>query len=445
MSKVLPHNLEAEQRILGLMIISKTCTGQGASKLTEAHFYRKQHAIIFKHISDMFAANKHVTLSSLMNELQKTNSLTAVGGQKCLIELANESISDTEFQVYLEILKDKFIKRNLITSCSAVMDRGFADNQDSQEFLDFALDKIWQATPSFHSNINIISPKDMYATRMQDLRERLEVPTISSGFANLDQMIGGFKRKDTSIIAGRPGMGKSAIKKCIEKNIAEQGLGVVSFALEQGFSTEADRMESLLTRIPVTEIQNTHRWRKNDPRIKKIQAANRTIETWNYHVVPSRAVSTRDVRSILFQLTQMGPLDIAFFDLFDRLTDVNIAFNKAQVITEKLGFLSQLSEEFNIHCCLIVQISRETEKKKNHRPSLVELKGSGGYEEVARLVMLLYREKYYHEESLSDEVELIIAKQNNGPTGTILFDFNPELLELTPTTKGYDHLEEDDE
>ena len=435
MATKLPQNIEAETIVLGLMITSRKCLAEGISSLTRDHFHKKSYALIFDGIHSLFEAGRDVSLITLTEKLKSVNSLSAAGGTLKLGELVEASISDTEFSTYVEILQEKNIKRNIIKAADDIMKKGYDDSMESDEFLKYTMSEMWQATPYFSSEVQVISQGHFYERRRQDLIKRQTKSRIRFGWPSLDELIvSGLNPGDISIIAGRPGMGKSSFKTNLILNLLKAKRGVLSFALEQGFMTEHDRLESLMTNIPLTEIINSREWKKGDYRIDLVKKANEQIDTsFNYHVVPSRGVSVSDVRSLLYQLTQKTKIDVLFFDLFDKLVDVNVAANKAQIVGVKLGEMARIAEEFDCHICNLVQINRQVEKRSDKRPIMSDLKDSGSFDEVARLIVLLYREKYYFPDSLNDEVEVLVAKQSNGPLGSILMDFNEETLAVSTT------------
>lgn len=226
----------------------------------------------------------------------------------------------------------------------------------------------------------------------------------------------------------------SALKSNIKLNLLRAGFGVVGFELEQGFATEQDRLESLMTNIPLEEVIKSGGWKKGDYRIELIKEANTTIDReFNYHIIPSRSMTLADTRAVLYQIKQRTPFHVVFFDLFDNLVDVSVSANKAQTVGVKINEVARMAEEFNCHICCLVQISRRVEHRGgDRRPRLSDLKDSGNYEERARLVLLLYREKYYFEDSLNQEMEIIIAKQSNGPPGKVIMHFEEDTLKITP-------------
>jgi len=435
MADQLPQDVEAEKAVLGLMLISKHCLSTGMSRLEQDYFHKPTHALIFGAIRTLFDKTKEISIMSVREQLRITKALEAVGGDMRLAELAEGTISDTEFEVYVDILQDKAVKRRTIKAASAIMEEGYKDTQDQNEFVKFATEKMWDATPRVSGDMRIISSGHIYEERRKVMLTRQTRSAVRFGWKNLDgKIVSGYNPGDISVMGGRPSMGKSAAKTGMIVNLLEAKHGVVSFAPEQGFATEQDRLESIMTDIPLTEIIESGNWQKGDWRVKKIQDANYRMDNeFNYHIIPSRGLTIADARSALYRISQESKIDVVFFDLFDRLMDVNVAENKAQKVSQKLGELSRIAEEFDCHIMNLVQISRKVENRADKRPRLSDLKDSGNYEESARLILLLYREKYYFPDSLNNEVEFIIAKQSNGPRDTTYMTFQEDTLRMTPT------------
>ena len=433
MSSKLPQNKEAEAVVLGLMMISKSCLVTGMADLTPECFYSKTHALIYAGIEGLFEKGKEVSLVSLTEQLRATNSLEAIKGPVTLSELAEASISDAEFDTYVEILQDKAAKRQVISAADKVMQAGFDDTLDQESFLRFTMDEMSTATRGASHDIRIISSGEIYEERRKVFLQRLEHNVIGLGYDNIDDIVvSGMGLGDISIIAARTGMGKSAYKGNTQLRQLENGLGIVTFEIEQGFATQQDRMESLMTDIPLKEIIRSRDWAKGDYRIDKIKEANEKIDNkFNYHVIPSRGITLADARTALYQIAQQHTIHVVYFDLFDKLADVNVGANKAQTVSAKLNELHAMAEEFNVHICCLVQINRQVERRGgDKRPKISDLKDSGAYEETARLILLLYRESYYFRDTLNDDMEVIVAKQSNGPPGTALMNMDLETLSM---------------
>jgi len=228
----------------------------------------------------------------------------------------------------------------------------------------------------------------------------------------------------------------STFRKNLTVNLCNRGYKVCEVNTEHSLETEQDRTDSCLTNIPFKEIVRSKEWSNTDGRIKKIHDANVYINKyWNHHYIVSRTLTTTDLKYKLRYIKRRFGLDIVFIDLFDKLADVNVVKDKPTTVGTKLGILSQIAEELNIHICLVVQIQRRAEARRNKRPTLVDLKDSGAFEEVARLVMLLYRESYYDSTILEDICEVNIAKQNSGRAGFGViaeFEFIGETFTMKP-------------
>jgi len=435
-TNIKPFDDAAERTALGLMMSDLKCLKEGVMYLVPDHFYKPHHRLIFASITALFIENKQVTLLNLTNYLKARSALDAAGGPLAIAELLEYGVSATEFPDTLLILKDKHTKRRLIDITGKTQTESFNDKNDGELILRGIIDELWTLTPKGNKEIKIIHPEDIYQTRMDDLKNRAHRKVVHTSYPGLDELlVAGFAPQEISVIAGRPGVGKSSFKSNLIVNLCNAGLGVVHFAIEQGFSVESDRLESIMTDIPLKEIMNSREWRKGDYRIPMIKEANKLIaEKWNYHIIPSRGLIIPDVRFILNQISRDNKIDVVFFDLFDKLKDVNVSANKAQHVGEKLGMVHTMSEEFDCHMSLLVQINRNVEKRPNKRPVMSDLKDSGSYEQDARLVMLLYREKYYNNDSLDETVEVIIGKQNNGPSGSGIMApliFHEDTLKMT--------------
>ena len=305
MAKKLPQNPEAEKVVLGLMLMNRGCLINGVSLLEESSFYKKTHKLIFSNIKALFEVGKEIGLLSLTEQLKSTNSLSAVGGAMAISELIESGISESEFNTHLEILKDKASKREVISAADKIITAGFDDKLPRDEFLKLTMDTISESTRGSQKNIRVISSGDIYTARRQVFLDRLERNLVSFGYENLDsEIVSGMAPTDISILAARPGMGKSALKTNLKINLLRATKGVVSFELEQGFATEQDRMESVMTHIPLEEIIKSRNWRAGDDRIDLIKKANEEMDdAFNYHIIPSRGLGLSDVRTILYQIS----------------------------------------------------------------------------------------------------------------------------------------------
>lgn len=438
----LPSSPEAEKYVLGYALKDQDALSKLVSDLKEEDFYSEINQTVFSSIHTLFRKGKLVSVIGLSDYLQGIRSLEEIGGLIYLYELTEIAKSRVEFFSHIETVKDKSIKRNLIKGAKATMDLAYDDAQESGEILQKGFEHLWSSSPMSHAGIEIISSGKIYEKRVKGFKSRKDTRSILSGYPSIDEvLVRGFQTKELSVLAGRPGQGKSSIKSNLIKNQLEQGLCVVSFTPEQTFEVEQARIETLLTDIPLGEILTAHTWQKGDYRIKELKRVNSIIDKrYKYHIVPSRRIETTDIRTVLYQIAQRQPIDIIYIDLFDRLSDVAVVNQKAQTVASKLNVMNQIAEEFDCHVCLLVQASREVEKRSDKRPKISDLKDAGAYEEAARLIILLYREKYYNPDSLDSSIEVIIGKNSNGPVTTLKMDFDLKRLKLEEKGKSVGKL-----
>jgi replicative DNA helicase len=239
--------------------------------------------------------------------------------------------------------------------------------------------------------------------------------------------------KNSNFIANNILVHNSLVKGNLITNMCNLGTGVASYALEQTMEVESDRIDSIISGIPIKEIVGSHSWLKSDNRLEKLKNAWEIQSKWNYHLLEGTNKSENQMRNELRMLAKKG-VKVVFFDLFDRLKGVGDSPEfKAQKVSATLVRYLTMAKEFKQHYCLLVQINRNSEKKKDPRPSLWELKDSGAYEEFARIVMLLHYPNFYDTTLLNYAIEVNIAKQSNGPQVNVALNINPQCLKIINT------------
>jgi len=259
-----------------------------------------------------------------------------------------------------------------------------------------------------------ISSAELASIRNDMLEEKTE-PGIYTGWQLFDEAVpSGFSPRDLSVIASRTGVGKSSFRLSLTRRFCDRGKHVVLISTEMSKQAEFARLDAIMTGIPLDQIIRSWQWVPGDERMERIQKANEYIaEHWNYDMLFSRSIALADVRTFLQKVQRKKKVDIVFIDLFDRLTDVGVSENSPQTIATKIAEAAAIADAYATHVCLLAQINRQA-ARGGHRPHLHQLKGSGAYEEAARLVLLLYREAQVNPESISDNIEIIIEKQSQG-------------------------------
>ena len=438
--------VQSEASILGSMLIEPEVVLTVTSKLSSSTFTIEAHIIVMQVFEALILEHHTTDFPSILQVLELTNQLQKIGGHEFLRSLIDSVDSLTAIDTHIELVKDCSRRRASIAGLqAAIVNLESFENDPGAVWSQVYQTGLEVSDFGQHGSTHIETghpERGLYATRIQILKARETAKVLYTGWEELDSLIPtGFARKDLSIIAARPGMGKSAFRFNLTRRFCDRGFGVAFISTEQSKEAETDRQDSILTGIAVHEIARSSTWAVGDPRLELVKKANRFIdENWNYDILFDRQLNMSGVRDWLTLVTRRREKQILLIDLFDRLTDVGVAENKASVVTRKLDELSVLSQIFDIHICLVVQINRQVERRANRRPQLSDLKDSGGYEERGRLVMLLYRDAYYNEDSTDNTLEVCISKQNQGPAGPnviVPFQFNPETLEAIPRHGGF--------
>jgi len=437
---------ESEASVLGSMLLDSECVPLVVSKIKSEDFSDAGHFGVMQAFESILDEGHTPDMAAIIQILKLVKQFETLGGEDFIKGLIDAVDSLKAIDTHCAIIKDCSDRRISIAKFE----------EATEQLTDMSIDAsdIWSGVYDTGLEVSSFSrqgalhvetghpERGLYKVRMQILKDRETAEVLFTGWDELDSVIPtGWAKQDLSICSARPGMGKSSWRGCVTRRFCDRGYGVALCSTEQTKETETDRNDALLTGIPISDILKSASWEAGDKRLDLIKNANRYMdENWKYDMLFSRDMDVARLREWLTLVTRTRKLDILFIDLFDRFKDVGVSINKPAVVTAKLGELAQLAQQFNIHICVIVQVNRSVEKRADRRPRLSDLKDAGGYEELGRLVMLLYRDAYYNEDSLDNTLEVCIAKQNQGPAGPhviVPFTFNPETLESIPQSGGF--------
>jgi len=285
--------------------------------------------------------------------------------------------------------------------------------------------------------IEVVLPKDMLKRRHAGLVRRMETVPVYTGWKEFDKFLShGFAPTKMSIIAGRTSMGKSFFKTNVIINLAQRKIGVINVCPEQGFDSEHDRIDSIMTGTHLRELTRIREHAPGDEVFKRLKSIAEHIQVnWNYACVPTRGITVAGVQAAIRRARRGGVNpQVVFIDLFDRLDDVNVAENRTGNFSAKLNQIEKIAQEEYVHICLLVQVGRGTEQRKEKRPEMSDLRDCGSFEQDADLIFLLYREGYYNHDMDDNKLEVIIAKQRDGIAG-IRFQFDitdKQTLSISP-------------
>ncbi len=430
--KYLPHNFLAEKIILSSLLASSEAIEITLRSVKIETFYFKNHQELYKAIIDMYSKKIPIDIVTLTTFLQDNGQLEQIGGTGVLTELINYMPNLLYLEDYIHLIHDKFLRRLLIKLGYQIINSAYITNISLETILADLESDVFNLTNEIKIK-KITTSAELFSQIFLELQQKALKPSlagISSGFFDLDSFTQGFQKSDLIIIAGRPSMGKTALSLNIGLNIIKSSnLPVLFFSLEM--SKEQLTYRLLTNETDITNLRlKTGNLYKED--WKKLNSTIKNLSTLPFFIDDSPNPSIQDIKSkikkILFDHNQIGLIIIDYLQLMQNSkfkTD-----NRAQELSQITRSLKNLAREFNVPIIALSQLSRNVESRVNKRPILSDLRESGSIEQDADLVMMLYRESYYNSNEFlenhntTDHVELIIAKQRNGPVGTVDLNFD---------------------
>lgn len=419
--RVPPQNLEAEQSVLGSMLIDKEAIYTASELLMGEDFYRSSHQKIFEAIISLSDRGEPVDLITLSDELKTGNCLEEAGGMQYLVSLADAVPTAANIQYYAEIVRERAILRALISGCTQIISASFSSPQDVDEFLDQAEQKIFEIgrrgkRQGFSSLKEVLVQTFERIEKLYD--DKKGVTGLSSGFVDLDCLSAGLQEADLIIVAARPSMGKTTLALNIAQHIAVNDKKPVAFfSLEMAKEQLAQRLLSAQAHI---DAQSLRRGFLTQDDWQKLTRAVGPLSTAPLYIDDTPSLSVMELRSKARRLKAEKGLEAIFVDYLQLMRGHSRAENRQQELSEISRSLKALAKELSVPVIALSQLSRAVEKRPDRRPILSDLMESGGIEANADMVVFIYREAYYTRDAETGNVaEIIIAKQRNGPTGTV--------------------------
>lgn len=417
-----PHNLDAEQSVLGCMMMDEQAASVSFGKLNPEDFYSLQNKEIFNCMHALNAAGKPIDVITLTDALEDRGSLKGVGGVTYITSLSRYVPSSAHINHYVEIVFEKSILRRMIKACSDITRMCFEPDRNSADILNAAEHAVFELSMRDHKNaLRHIKEAllESYEKINTAFHNKGKGPTgIPTGFAELDRMTSGLNKSDLVIVAGRPGMGKTSFAI----NIAQQAAvkyqkAVAVFSLEMSREQLATRM---LVSEAVVDMQSVKSGELGKKDLASIMTALKDLSIAPIFVDDTAGITPQELRSKCRRLKIEHSLDMIVIDYLQLMDGGKKNENRQQEISEITRFLKNTARELNIPIILLSQLSRAVDNRADHRPVLSDLRESGAIEQDADIVMFLYRDYVYtREEESKDTAEIIIAKHRNGPTGKI--------------------------
>ena len=436
-NKYLPHNFLAEKIILSCLLVNSEAIEITAQTLSIEAFYFKNHQEIYRAIIFMYKNKLPIDILTLITFLQDNGLLQQVGGIKVLIELISQLPNLVYLEEYLALVNDKFIRRSLIKLGYELINSGYISNIPLETILNESESKLFNLTNKLKTD-QLVTNAELLDNIFFELKTKSLNPTLgglSSGFYDLDSLTQGFQKSDLIIIAGRPSMGKTAFGLNIASNLIKiSKLPILFFSLEMSKEQIMYRLLSMETNINQLKLKSGKLYQNDWVKLNKMI---KIFSKLPFFIDDSFNLSIQDIRSkiktILFEQNEIGLIIIDYIQLmYDPKLKTE---NRVQELSNITRSLKTLAREFNIPIIALSQLNRSVENRIDKKPILSDLRESGSIEQDADLVIFLYRNNYYisnqSEEQTSQLIELIVAKQRNGPTGTIKLKFDEKYTKFS--------------
>ena len=431
--KLPPHSVEAEQSVLGGLLLENEALDKIADILSAHDFYRYDHKLIFGHIAKLIEGNKPADIVTVAESLESTAELSSVGGIAYLGALAQNTPTAANIRRYAEIVHERAVMRKLVEIGSGIAESAYnPQGRDAQQLLDEAEAKIFQiaeggkrSTQGFQ-DIKVLLPQ--VADRIDYLYQREnqgDVTGVSTGFSDLDERTSGFQPGDLIIVAGRPSMGKTAFSLNIAENVAlDSKKPVAVFSMEMGATQLATRMIGSVGRLDQHRMRNGN---LEDEDWVRLTTALGKLNDAPIFIDEGAGLSSFDVRARARRLhRQCGELGLIVVDYLQLMTGAagRQSENRATEISEISRSLKSLAKELNVPVVALSQLNRGLEQRPDKRPVMSDLRESGAIEQDADVILFIYRDEVYNPDSPDKgTAEIIIAKQRNGPIGRVRLTF----------------------
>ncbi|MBL4937476.1 replicative DNA helicase [Clostridium sp. YIM B02515] len=417
----LPHNIEAEQWVLGAMLKERTSIASAVEVLKSEDFYRDAHKVLFSTMVELYQKDTPVDIITLTEALKSAQKLESVGGLTYISEVYGTALSTANVKSYIEIVGQKAMLRKLIRASNEIIEASYNKQDDVEGVLDSAEQKIFNIAEK--RNTADFEPMNVVLERGFLEIERLfnnkgQVTGVPSGFGDLDAKTSGFQKGDMVLIAARPSMGKTTFALNLAQHAAlRSGKSIAIFSLEMSKEQLAYKLLCAEANVDMLRLRTGN---LDDRDWENIARASGPLAAAKIFIDDTAGVSVMEMRSKCRRLKiEHGSIDMILIDYLQLMSGSNPE-NRQQEVSEISRSIKALAKEMGCPVIALSQLSRAPEQRADHRPMLSDLRESGSIEQDADLVMFLYRDEYYDKETEDKNVaECIIAKQRNGPTGTI--------------------------
>ena len=422
-SRVLPNDVEAEQAVLGAMIIDKEAIANVLEIVRPDDFYREDNREVFSAIADLFESSKPIDIVSIKEQLRLRGSLEAVGGISFIADLSTKVPTAANIEYYAKIVEEKSILRKLIHSSNDISNMGYAANEEVQDIVDAAEKKIFDIVQK--RNVKGFTPiKNVLVDNMEKLEELYNqkgfITGLSYGFTDLDMKTAGLHNSDLILIAARPAMGKTAFALNIAQYVAvHEKVPVAIFSLEMSKEQLVNRLLSCEGMIDAQKMR-TGKLEEDD--WGKLAQAMSVLSDAPIYIDDTPGQTVMDIRAKCRRLKLEKGLGLIVIDYLQLMqgSSKRGGENRQQEVSDMSRALKIMAKELDVPVITLSQLSRAPDSRPDHRPVLSDLRESGAIEQDADMVMFIYRDDYYNPETEEKNIsEIIVAKHRGGSTGTV--------------------------
>lgn len=437
----LPYSVEAEQAVLGSVLVDPACLSDIAVQMKSDYFYIPQHKEIYSAMSSMYELSQTIDFVSLLEKLKKDGVYDEAGGKAYLTQLVQTVPSAANVLTYVAIIRERYYARSLMTAAHDIIKDVNENTLDSGKLLDSAEQRIFEIRQgrevSGLTHIKDVIVNETYdrLTKMSDPETRADYIGIPCGIGELDKMITGLNKSDLIILGARPGMGKTSFALNIVRNVAmNTGRTVCFFSLEMTRDQLAQRMLSSEAGIKSEKLRTGE---LDDKEWARLAQAGAALSEANIFFDETSAITVPEMKA---KLRRMKPApDLVVIDYLGLMKSAKSTENRVQEVSEITRNLKIMAKELKVPVIACAQLSRGTETKgKSHKPALSDLRESGSIEQDADIVLFLYRETYYDNEKTDDEdrgdpnkAECIVAKNRHGEIGTVDLHWDGQFTRFT--------------
>ena len=446
--KVPPHSIEAEQSILGGLLLDNSKWDVVGDKVIEDDFYRQDHRLLFRVVSRLATSGNPIDVITVSEELQRLGELENAGGMGYLAELAEKTPSASNVRSYANIVHERAVLRRLIQVSGEISDSAFnPTGRSTNELLDDAERKVFKISESSAgqesgpSSVNPVLTKTL--ERIEELFDAPDgITGVTTGFKDLDDMTSGLQPSDLVIVAARPSMGKTAFAmNLVESAIIKAEKSVLVFSMEMPADSILMRMLSSLGQINQTRVRSGKLEEEDWPRLS---SAAKMLKDRPLYIDDTAGLSPTEVRSRARRVARelKGDMGMIMIDYLQLMQIPGMNEGRTAEISEISRSLKALAKEMNCPVVALSQLNRGLESRTDKRPMNSDLRESGAIEQDADVIMFIYRDEYYNEESPDKGIaEIIIGKQRNGPIGKVKLQFQGQFTKFNDLS----HVDYDNE